>query len=147
LVAGKRKISVQELDQLTYGYADRYFMVINFAMDTIKRGNLDPTQWRMAHQIKLNGVQSMNDILSAPEISSMPSYENTASGRYPLLRLMRIVFHRNPDGSMNPVAREFLRFAVSRRGQRIIALAESYPLTVEQQKEALRVIGEPPEKP
>ncbi|HXI51819.1 MAG TPA: substrate-binding domain-containing protein [Candidatus Saccharimonadales bacterium] len=74
----------------------------------------------------------------------LPSYENTANGRYPLARQMRIVLHRKPDGSMNPVAREFLRFAVSRRGQRIIALAESYPLTVEQQQEALRVIGEPP---
>jgi hypothetical protein len=42
---------------------------------------------------------------------------------------------------MNPVAREFLRFAVTRRGQRIIALAASYPLTVEQQKKALSEIG------
>ena len=74
----------------------------------------------------------------------LPSYENTASGRYPLVRPMRIVFNRKPDGSMNPVAREFLRFAVSRRGQRIIALADSYPLTLEQQEQALRVIGENP---
>jgi len=74
----------------------------------------------------------------------LPSYENIVSGRYPLVRPLRIVFHRKPDGSMNPVVREFLRFAVSRRGQRIIALAESYPLTVEQQQEALRIIGETP---
>jgi phosphate transport system substrate-binding protein len=74
----------------------------------------------------------------------LPNYENTLSGRYPLVRPMRIVFHRKPDGNMNPVARELLRFAVSRRGQRIIALAESYPLTVEQQQQALRTIGEPP---
>lgn len=77
----------------------------------------------------------------------LPSYENTVTGQYPLARSMQIIFHRKPDGSMNPVTREFLRFAVSRRGQRIIALAESYPLTVEQQQEALRVIGEtPPER-
>lgn len=74
----------------------------------------------------------------------LPSYENTASGRYPLVRPMRIVFNRKPDGTMNPVARQFLRFAVSRRGQRIIALSDSYPLTLEQQQEALRVIGEAP---
>ena len=78
----------------------------------------------------------------------LPTYENTVTGRYPLARALRIVFRRKPDGSLNPVVREFLRFAVSRRGQRIIALAESFPLTVEQQQEALRVIGEtPPEKP
>jgi phosphate transport system substrate-binding protein len=70
----------------------------------------------------------------------LPSYEETVSGQYPLVRPMRIVFRRKPDGSMNPAAREFLRFTVCRRGQRIIALATSYPLTVEQQKDALRVI-------
>ena len=71
----------------------------------------------------------------------LPSYQNTASGRYPLTRQLRIVFRRDPDGRMNPVAREFLRFAVSRRGQRIIALAQSYPLSLEQHREALRVLG------
>ena len=74
----------------------------------------------------------------------LPSYENILSNKYPLTRPMRIVFNRKPDGSMNPAVREFLRFAVSRYGQRIIALAGSYPLTVEQQQEALRTIGETP---
>lgn len=72
----------------------------------------------------------------------LPTYENTSSGRYPLVRHLRIIFNRKPDGSMKPVAREFLRFAVSRRGQRIIGLAESYPLTVEQQQRALDVLTE-----
>jgi phosphate transport system substrate-binding protein len=72
----------------------------------------------------------------------LPSFGNVVSGNYPLVRSMRIVFHRKPDGSMNPVAREFLRFAVSRRGQRIIALATSYPLTLQQQRAALRIIGD-----
>ena len=74
----------------------------------------------------------------------LPTYENTVSGRYPLVRPMRIVFNRKPDGTMNPVARELLRFAVSRRGQRVMALASGYPLTLEQQEEALRIIGEAP---
>jgi ABC-type Fe3+ transport system substrate-binding protein len=55
---------------------------------------------------------------------------------------LRIVFNRRPDGTMNAAAREFLRFVVSRRGQRVIALAGSYPLSTEQQKEALRTIGD-----
>lgn len=64
LVGGQRQISIQELDQFTYGYADRYFMVISSAVDVIKRGNPDPIQRRFAHLIKLNGVQAMNDIVS-----------------------------------------------------------------------------------
>jgi phosphate transport system substrate-binding protein len=83
--------------------------------------------------------------LQASNSYVLPSYDNISSGSYPLTRPMRIVFHRKPDGSMNPVAREFLRFAVSRRGQRIIALATSYPLTLKQQREALRAIGDAPE--
>ena len=74
----------------------------------------------------------------------LPTYNNTVSDRYPLVRPLRIVFNRKPDGGMNPVARELLRFAVSRRGQRIIALADSYPLTLQQQQQALQVIGETP---
>lgn len=86
--------------------------------------------------------------LQAPDGSyQLPSYENTVSGKYPLVRPMRIVFHRKPDGTMNPVVREFLSFAVSRRGQRIIALADSYPLTVEQQQAALRIIEGTPKTP
>ena len=65
MAAGQQRVSIQELDQLTYGYADRYFMVIASAVDAIKRGNLDPAQRRQAHQIKLNGVLAMNDIVSA----------------------------------------------------------------------------------
>jgi hypothetical protein len=62
---GTHRISLQELDQLTYGYADRYFMVMSSAVDAIKRGNPDPVQRRLAHQIKLNGVMAMNDIVSS----------------------------------------------------------------------------------
>ncbi len=64
LVGGQRQISIQELDQLTYGYADRYYMIISSAVDALKRDNPDPAQRRIAHQIKLSGVLSMNDIVS-----------------------------------------------------------------------------------
>jgi phosphate transport system substrate-binding protein len=74
----------------------------------------------------------------------LPSYENVASGHYPLVRFVRIVFNRKPDGTLNKAAREFLRFAVSRRGQRIISLAGSYPISAEQQQQALSTIGEGP---
>jgi hypothetical protein len=64
LATSQHQITIPELDQLTYGYADRYYMVISSAVDAIKRDNPDPAQRRLAHQIKLNGVLSMNDIVS-----------------------------------------------------------------------------------
>lgn len=59
-----RQLSIQDLDQLAYGYADRYYMVISSAVDALKRSDIDPGQRRFAHQIKLTGVQSINDIVS-----------------------------------------------------------------------------------
>jgi phosphate transport system substrate-binding protein len=85
-------------------------------------------------------------VMAADGSYVVPSYENILNNKYPLIRPMRIVFNRQPDGTMNPAAREFLRFAVSRYGQRIIAMAGSFPLTVRQQQEALRTIGEAPQK-
>lgn len=64
IIGKQHQISIPELDQLTYGYADRYYTVISDAADAIKRANPDPIQRRMAHQIKLNGVLSMYDIVS-----------------------------------------------------------------------------------
>src|SRR3954453_20646239 len=67
LASARRRVSIQELDQLTYGYADRFAMVISSALDAIKRDNIDPAQRRMAHQIKLNGVSAVNDIVSGSD--------------------------------------------------------------------------------
>jgi hypothetical protein len=65
--AQPHEVSIQELDQLTYGYADRYYMIVGSAVDAIKRNNPDPTQRRIAHQIKLNGVLAVNDIVSGDD--------------------------------------------------------------------------------
>jgi len=64
LTKEEHQLSIPELDQLTYRYADRYSMVISSAVDDLKHGNVDPVQRRTAHEIKLRGVLSMNDIVS-----------------------------------------------------------------------------------
>ncbi len=64
LASSPQRVSIQELDQLTYGYADRYYMVISSAVDSLMRTNSDPVQRRIAQQIKLQGVLAMNDIVS-----------------------------------------------------------------------------------
>jgi hypothetical protein len=62
-----RRLPIPELDQLTYAYGDRYYMVISSAVAAIKRGNLDPIQRHSAHQIELSGVLAMNDIVTGPD--------------------------------------------------------------------------------
>lgn len=58
-------MTLQELDQLTFAFADRYSMAISSAVDQIKQGNSDAAQRRIAHRIKLNGVLAVNDIVSS----------------------------------------------------------------------------------
>ncbi len=67
LTAPSQQVSIQELDQLTYGYADRYYMVISSATDALKYNNPDPIQRRMAQEIQLQCVISMNDIVSSDD--------------------------------------------------------------------------------
>jgi hypothetical protein len=62
--ADSESISIEELDQLTYAFADRYYVIVSSAIDAIKRGNSNPEQRRIAHRIKVNGVIAINDIVS-----------------------------------------------------------------------------------
>ena len=61
------RLTLEELDQLTNGFADRYYMVVGSAVDSIKKGNPSPVQRRIAHRIKTNGVLALNDIASSPD--------------------------------------------------------------------------------
>lgn len=50
-----------------------------------------------------------------------PTFENVASQRYPLSRVIYIFINREPERPISPVLREFLRYALSRQGQQAIA--------------------------
>lgn len=61
------RISIEELDHITKGFADRYATVVGSAVDVIKRNNSDATERRIAHRIKLNGMLAINDIVSGDD--------------------------------------------------------------------------------
>ncbi|GAA2121068.1 phosphate ABC transporter substrate-binding protein PstS [Actinomadura alba] len=50
-----------------------------------------------------------------------PTYENVASAAYPLSRLLYLNFNHDPGKPMNPVFKEFLRFVLSKQGQRVVS--------------------------
>jgi hypothetical protein len=58
------QITMQELDQLTYGFADRYLTYIVNACDAIEKDNPNAQQRRLAHQVKLVQVSSVYDIVT-----------------------------------------------------------------------------------
>jgi hypothetical protein len=59
-----QQISVQELDQLTYAFADRYLTYIVSACELIEKDNPNAEQRRLAHQVKLVQVSSIYDIVT-----------------------------------------------------------------------------------
>jgi phosphate transport system substrate-binding protein len=48
------------------------------------------------------------------------TFENVASQKYPLSRTIYIFANKEPGKPMNPVLREFIRYALSREGQRAV---------------------------
>jgi phosphate transport system substrate-binding protein len=66
----------------------------------------------------------------------LPSYAESVAGTYPLGRSLTLVL----DPAAGPLAIEFARFAISRRGQRIAGLLGAFPLDGDQQRAGLAVL-------
>lgn len=65
--------------------------------------------------------------------------DNVANRSYPLIRDAFFYINKRPDGYIDPKAREFMRFVLSREGQEIIArVGYYYPLSAEYLQEQLR---------
>ncbi len=58
-----------------------------------------------------------------------PSYDNIITGKYPLSRWLYIYLNKRPGKPVDSIAREFLRFALSEEGQRLVALDGNLPLS------------------
>lgn len=67
------------------------------------------------------------------EAAVAPTYENVASAKYPLSRLIFFNVNKAPDKPMTPALREFLRFILSKEGQQIVLDQQVFlPLRAEQ---------------
>lgn len=65
--------------------------------------------------------------------------DNVANRSYPLIRDAYFYINKRPDGYIDPKAREFMRFVLSREGQEIIArVGYYYPLEAEYLNEQLK---------
>ncbi len=71
----------------------------------------------------------------------LPSAETVSNGQYPLARPLYLYVNKNPDGKLDPVVGEFLKFVNSRQGQETVARANFYPLTAAQISKNLELLG------
>ena len=67
--------------------------------------------------------------------------ENAYSGKYPLTRLLYIYVNKKPDGALDPLRREFLRYVLSKQGQEACVKDGFYPLTPRIVEQGLKSIG------
>lgn len=72
----------------------------------------------------------------------LPSAESVSNGQYPLARPLYLYVNKNPDGKLDPVVGEFLKFVNSRQGQETVARANFYPLTAAQISKNLELLGQ-----
>jgi phosphate transport system substrate-binding protein len=49
-----------------------------------------------------------------------PTFENVASQKYPLSRVIYIFLNREPGKPVNPILLEFIRYALSQQGQQAV---------------------------
>jgi hypothetical protein len=65
--SASRTITVDELDQITKSFADRYVMLLANACDGIKQAARSPEQNRNAHRLKLAGATAAYDVATGPD--------------------------------------------------------------------------------
>ena len=58
-----------------------------------------------------------------------PTYDNVASGQYPLSRFLLVYVNKEPNKALDPLTREFLKFVLSKEGQEIVVKDGYYPLS------------------
>lgn len=58
-----------------------------------------------------------------------PTYENVASGQYPLSRFLFVYVNKEPNKALDPLTKEFLKFVLSKEGQEIVVKDGHYPMS------------------
>jgi len=58
-----------------------------------------------------------------------PTYENVASGKYPLSRFLLVYVNKEPNKALDPLTKEFLKFVLSKEGQDIVVKDGYYPMS------------------
>ena len=71
-----------------------------------------------------------------------PTYDNCLSGKYPLARYLYVYVDRNPDKGLDPLVREFLKYALSKEGQEVVVKDGYMPLPASVAKKEAEKLGQ-----
>jgi phosphate transport system substrate-binding protein len=67
--------------------------------------------------------------------------ENAYNGKYPLTRALMLYVNYEPNGNLDPVRREFIKYVFSKEGQADVIKESSIPVTSKMAARALKSVG------
>lgn len=80
---------------------------------------------------KTSDVKAISLAKKAGEEAFAPSYDNVMQGKYPLGRFLYIYVAKQPGKALDPLVKEFLKYALSKEGQEVVVKDGYLPLTAE----------------
>jgi phosphate transport system substrate-binding protein len=123
----------------TYGYFKQHALCRGDYRDSVKEqpGSASVVQGveKDPYGIGYSGIGYMTSGVRAVPLASaqggsfaMASAENAANGSYPLARFLHVYVNKAPGKSLDRLTAEYLRFMLSKQGQRVVLKAGFDPL-------------------
>jgi phosphate transport system substrate-binding protein len=75
-----------------------------------------------------SGVRTVPIVGRDGDAAIPPTRDNAVTGRYPLSRFLEVYVRRPPDEPLDRLTSEFIRYVLSRDGQRVVLRAGFHPL-------------------
>ncbi len=124
----------------TYGYFKEHALFKGDYKDTVKEqpGSASVVQgvtedrFGMGYSgigYKTSGVKALKIAAKEGGPYFGTSYEEVASGKYPLARFLYVYINKAPGKDLDPLVREFVKFTVSRQGQETVLKDGYLPLS------------------
>jgi phosphate transport system substrate-binding protein len=90
---------------------------------------------------KTAGVHAIPLARSATSGFVPPDAENAYSGKYPMARYLWLTVNYKPQGELDSLRREFLKFVFSRQGQQAVVKDDYFPVSAEIARKSLERVG------
>ncbi|MFQ5457984.1 MAG: PstS family phosphate ABC transporter substrate-binding protein [Myxococcota bacterium] len=124
----------------TYGYFKKHALFGGDYKDTVKEqpGSASVVQGvtEDANGIGYSGIGYRTSGVKAVKLAKTEgeafhgvSYEEVVSGSYPLARFLYLYVNKAPDRPLDPLVREFLKYVLSREGQKVVVKDGYLPIT------------------
>ena len=72
----------------------------------------------------------------------VPTQKNANSFKYPITRYLYVYINKHPINGVDPLTKEFIKFAVSKQGQELVIKDGYFPLSPAKQQEMLELLEE-----